>query len=147
MEGWLGGAYPWVKAFHLIAVLFWMAALFMLPRFLAYHAAYPVGGEEDQIWQEREARLTKIIMNPSMMVAWVLGLALVLHWGFGAGGWLHAKLLFAVLMTVFHVMAGVWRKSFIAGENTKSSKFYRVANEVPTLMTIVIVILVIVKPF
>ncbi|MEM8800308.1 MAG: protoporphyrinogen oxidase HemJ [Pseudomonadota bacterium] len=147
MEGWLGGGYEWVKSFHLIAVIFWMAGMFMLPRYFAYHTEVAKGSDEDRIWQEREHRLLRIIVNPSMIVTWVLGLSLALHIGFSSGGWLHLKLLLVIGLTIVHVMFAKWRKAFVRGENTRSSKFYRMVNEIPTLATIPIVILVIVKPF
>lgn len=140
--------YLWFKAFHIIAVIFWMAGLFMLPRYFAYHAEADTGSDEDKKWQEREARLLRIIMNPSMLVTWILGLSLAVQGNWFSGqGWLHAKLFLVLAMTVFHMMCARWRKQFVAGTNTRSSKYFRIANEVPTLMTIVIVILVAVKPF
>ncbi len=147
MEGFLEGAYLWVKASHIIFVIFWMAGLFMMPRFFAYHVQYDVGSEEDAHWIERERRLKKIILNPAMMVAWVLGLLLVVNIGFGAGGWLHAKLLFVVLLTVFHVMITREMKSLSSGSRNRSEKFYRLINEVPAVAIILVVILAVVKPF
>ncbi len=146
MEGYLGSAYLWVKAFHIIFVIFWMAGLFMMPRFLAYHAGYTPGSEEDGRWIEREARLKKIIMNPAMMIAWILGLMLVVHVGM-AGGWLHTKLMLVILLTGFHIFLSRQAKAFAAGERPKPEKFYRLINEVPAVVIIAVVILVVVKPF
>jgi len=147
MEGFLGSAYLWVKALHIIFVIFWMAGLFMLPRFFAYHVDYPVGSDEDQAWIDREARLMRIILTPAMIVSWVAGLALVMNIGLAAGGWLHAKLLLVVVLSGFHGTLSKWRKSLAAGDRSRSSRFYRIANEVPALMIISVVILVIVRPF
>lgn len=147
MEGFLGGAYLWVKAVHIIFVIFWMAGMFMLPRFFAYHMQYEVGGDEDARWIEREARLMKIIINPAMTLAWILGLMLVAHIGLDAGGWLHVKLLLVFLFSGFHGMLSKERKSILAGNRTRSEKFYRLINEVPAVVIIIVVFLAIVKPF
>lgn len=147
MEGFLGGAYLWVKALHIIFVIFWMAGLFMMPRFFAYHSSYQPGSDEDGRWIEREARLKKIIMNPAMMVAWVLGLMLVVHVGMAAGGWLHAKLLLVFALLGFHIFLSRQGKAFAAGQRPKSEKFYRLINEVPAVVIITVVVLAVVKPF
>lgn len=147
LEGFLGDFYPWVKALHVMFVIFWMAALFMMPRYFAYHVESVQGSEEDEIWMAREMRLKKIIMNPAMHVAWVMGILLVLNIGFGAGAWLHAKLTLVVLLTVFHVILTRWQKQLASGDRSRSSKFYRLANEIPALFIISVVVLVIVRPF
>lgn len=147
MEGFLGGAYLWVKALHIIFVIFWMAGMFMLPRFFAYHVESVAGSDEDALWIEREARLMRIIINPAMMVAWIAGLALVANIGLGAGGWLHAKLLLVLILSGFHAVLSRWRKALAAGDRSRSTRFYRIANEVPALFIILVVILVIVRPF
>ncbi|MFC3053670.1 protoporphyrinogen oxidase HemJ [Kordiimonas pumila] len=147
MEGYLGSAYLWVKAFHIIFVIFWMAGMFMLPRYFAYHAECEVGSAEDQLWIEREKRLMNIIINPAMIITWVLGICLVLNIGFGAGGWLHAKLLLVFILSGFHGMMSRWRKDLAAGVRKKNSAFFRKMNEVPAIFIILIVILVIVRPF
>ena len=150
MEGFLGGSYLWVKSFHLIAVIFWMAGMFMMPRFFAYHAeenaAYGVGSSSDLTWRERERRLMRIIINPSMMISWILGVMLATDLGWG-GGWLHAKLAIVLLLSAYHGMLSKWRKQFAAGNNPRGTRFYRIINELPTLAVVAIVILVIVKPF
>ncbi len=147
MEGFLGATYLWVKALHIIFVIFWMAGLFMMPRFFAYHMGYDAGSEEDARWIDRETRLKKIILNPAMMIAWIFGLMLVMHIGFGAGGWLHTKLLLVVALTGFHVFLSVQLKALVRGERPKTEKFYRAVNEVPALVIILVVILAVVKPF
>ncbi len=146
MIGYLGDGYLWVRALHLIAVIFWMAGMFMLPRYFAYHAECAVGSAEDKAWQAREQRLLRIIVNPSMAATWVLGLMLAAHVGFD-GGWLHAKIFLVLLLSAFHGLLGRWRKVFARGENQRDSRFYRMVNEVPSLFVIVIVILAVVKPF
>jgi len=150
VAGFLGDAYLWVKAFHLIAVIFWVAGMFMMPRFFAYHAeenaTHGVGSPVDLTWRERERRLMRIIINPAMIVAWVLGLMLAFNIGW-MGGWLHAKVAIVLLLSAYHGFLSRWRKEFAAGNNPRTTKFYRVVNELPTLAVVVIVILVIVKPF
>jgi len=147
MEGYLGAAYLWVKAFHIIFVIFWMAGMFMLPRFFAYHVQYAVGSDEDAKWIEREHRLMRIIINPAMGLTWIFGLLLVFNIGFAAGGWLHVKLLLVVLLSGVHGMFSKWRKRLAAGERHKSESFYRKINELPAIFIILIVIMVIVRPF
>lgn len=147
MSGWLGGTYLWVQAIHVISVITWMAAILYLPRLFVYHAVATPGGEHAEQLKVMERRLHKAIMNPSMIVAWVLGLALFVHLGAWTSGWMHAKLLLVVLLTVMHAAFSRWRKAFAADNNQHSQRFYRVMNEVPTLLMIGTVILVIVKPF
>jgi putative membrane protein len=147
MEDFLNSAYPWIKSFHIIFVIFWMAGLFMMPRFFAYHMQYDVDSEEDKRWQEREIRLLRIIMNPAMMIAWVLGLTLVVTIGLNNGGWLHTKLLLVFLLTGFHMMLAKTCRRIANGERSHSEKYFRLINEVPALFIIVIVILVVAKPF
>ena len=147
LVGFLGGAYLWVKAFHIIFVIFWMAGMFMLPRYFAYHMQYKIGSDEDAKWIEREARLDKIILTPAMGIAWILGLCLVAHIGLDAGGWLHAKLLIVFLFSGFHGVLTKERKRLAAGERKRSEKFYRLINELPALVIVIVVILAITKPF
>jgi len=147
MEGFLGEAYLWVKAFHIMFVIFWMAGMFMMPRYFAYHSQYEVGSDEDAKWIEREQKLMHIIINPAITLAWILGILLVLNIGFGAGGWLHAKLLIVFLFSGLHGAFSKWRKEFVRGERKRTEKFYRKINEVPAFVIIAVVILVIVRPF
>lgn len=151
MEGFLGSAYLWVKALHVIMVIFWMAGMFMLPRFFAYHAEenqeFGVGSRQDKVWQLREQRLMRIIINPAMIAAWIAGLCLAFHLGWASGGWLLTKLALVLGLSGYHGFLSRWRRDFVAGRNQRSSRFYRLANEIPTLMTIPIVLLVILKPF
>ena len=144
-SGWLGNAYLWVKAVHVIFVIFWMAGLFMLPRFLVYWRQLAPDAAENTLWIERCARLKRIILNPGLVVVWILGLALGFHLGWPF--WLWAKLLIVVGLSGFHGwMLGAARK-FGAGERPYAEKTLRLVNEIPSLTTIAIVILAIVKPF
>ena len=139
-----------VKALHIIAVIAWMAGLFYLPRLFVYHADAKPGSELSETFKVMERRLLKVIMNPAMLVSWVLGLWLAFGFGvidWSGDGWFHAKLLLVVALTVFHMVLGRWRKDFEADRNTRPNRFYRIANEVPTLLLIGIVLLVIVRQF
>lgn len=146
MGAFLAPAYDWIRALHVISVIFWMAGMFMLPRYFAYHCEVETGSDEDRIWQERERRLLRIIINPSMIAAWLFGLMLIAIIGFG-GIWLYAKLAIVIALSGLHGMLARWRKDFVAGRNRKSAKFYRMVNELPSVAVIAVVILVIVKPF
>lgn len=147
MTGFLGGAYLWVQAVHIIAVIAWMAGMLYLPRLYVYHAVATPGGEHAETLKVMERRLLRAIMNPAMLVSWILGLMLVAHLGGWGDGWFHAKLLLVVMMTVIHHAFARWRKDFAVDANRYSQKFYRLMNEVPTVLMISIVILVVVKPF
>lgn len=143
--GWLGDAYLWVKAVHVIFVIFWMAGLFMLPRFLVYWSQLPTDAPDNAVWAERCARLKRIILNPGLVVVWVLGLALGFQLGWPL--WLYAKLLLVLGLSGFHGwMIGAARK-FAAGERPYAERTLRLVNEIPSLVTIAVVLLVIVKPF
>ncbi len=144
--GWLGGAYPWVKALHVIAVIFWMAGMFMLPRYFVYHHPVAPGSDEDAQWIDRERRLLRIIVNPSMELTWLFGLMLAFHLGWNQG-WLLAKVLIVIALSGYHGWLSGLRKSFQRGERRVSERTLRLVNEVPALAVIAIVILVIVRPF
>ena len=152
MTGWLGGAYDWVKAAHLIFVIFWMAGLFALPRYLVYHQEALAAGDaaEATTWIDREGKLRRIILTPAMIVVWVLGLALAVNLGLldGAGGlgWLHAKIALVVPLSGYHGWAVGYARKLAAGRPTLSGKTLRLLNEMPAFATIAIVILVIVRP-
>ncbi len=147
MIGFLGVAYPWVKAAHVIFVIFWMAGLFMLPRFLAYHLETPVESPEYKLWTEREQRLVRIILNPAMIVVWALGLALALSSGAYAQHWFQLKFLCVFALSGYHGWMSAFVKRLAAGERKVTSRTMRMLNEVPGVATAVIVILVIVQPF
>jgi len=153
MSGFLGAAYDWVKAAHLIFVIFWMAGLFMLPRYLVYHQEALAAGNaaEAASWVEREGKIRKIILTPAMIVVWVLGLSLALNLGLADGapglGWLHLKLLLVFLLTGYHGWTVGYAKKLAAGKPTLTGKQLRMLNEVPALAVTLIVVLAIVKPF
>lgn len=146
MIGWLGDAYLWIKALHVTAVIFWIAGLFMMPRFLVYHMASPPGSPEDARWTDREQRIMRIIINPAMFAVWGFGLALALNIGW-AQGWLLTKIALVLALSGYHGWLSKTRKRFAAGERPYVEKTLRILNEVPALATILIVILVIVRPF
>jgi protoporphyrinogen IX oxidase len=140
--------YGIVKAFHVISVIAWMAGLLYLPRLFVYHTGVEAGSETSETFKIMERRLLRAIMNPAMIATWIFGLTLiVLTPGWMEQGWLHAKLLLVVLMTVAHMAMARWRRAFAEDRNTHTHKYFRVMNEVPTLMMVVIVFLVILKPF
>ncbi|WP_238122409.1 MULTISPECIES: protoporphyrinogen oxidase HemJ [unclassified Xanthobacter] len=139
--------YFWIKALHVIAVIAWMAALLYLPRLLVYHCDAPAGSAQSETFKVMERRLLKAIGTPAMIVAWLAGLYLVVEGGWITQGWLHVKLLLVVLLSAVHGLEARWVRQFAADANTHSAKFYRVMNEVPTLLMIGIVICVVVKPF
>lgn len=143
----LGAAYPWVKAAHLIFVIFLMAGLFMLPRFFVYHQEAPVGSPEDGKWIEREAKLIRIILNPSLVLVWILGLLLMLEIGAWHFGWFHAKLLLVLGLSGYHGWIVGYAKKLARGQRPLKDKQLRLLNEVPGIAAALIVILVIVKPF
>ena len=145
MIGWLGAAYPWVKALHVIFVIFWIAGLFMLPRFLVYHLSAAPGSPEDAAWVERERRIMRIIMTPAMIVVWAAGLALAAN--IGMQGWLAAKLCVVLALSGYHGWLSRVATRFAAGERPYTERTLRLLNEVPGVATIIIVILVIVRPF
>ncbi len=141
------GLYPWLKSLHVIAVIAWMAGMLYLPRLFVYHCEAKPGSKQSETFKVMERRLLRAIMNPAMIVTWVVGLWLMWSAGFLSSGWMHAKLLLVVAMSAMHGMLSRWVRDFAADRNLHSQKFYRFINEVPTLLMIVIVILVIVKPF
>lgn len=148
MGGLLGEIYPWVKALHVIAVIAWMAGLFYLPRLFVYHAEKATAGDQmDALFQVMERRLLKAIMNPAMIATWGFGLLLVLTPGIVDWSmvWPWTKALSVCLMTWFHIWLGSRRKDFVAGTNSLTGRRYRLMNEVPTLLLIIIVTSVIVK--
>lgn len=145
--GLLGNAYLWVKAGHLIFVIFWMAGLFMMPRFFVYHQEAPAGSEEERKWVDREDRLLRIILKPSMIVVWVLGLALALDTGAFVQGWFHLKLVMVLGLSAYHGWMVSYARKLRAGERPLAGRTLRILNEVPGMAATVIVILAILKPF
>jgi putative membrane protein len=139
--------YEWLKAFHIIAVIAWMAGMLYLPRLFVYHCEADVGSTQSETFKVMERRLLKAIINPAMIATWVLGLWLAWEGGFLKAPWLHAKLLLVILMSGVHGMLSRYVKDFAADRRRKSQKFFRILNEVPTVLMILIVILVVVRPF
>jgi putative membrane protein len=139
----------YVKAFHVIAIIAWMAGLLYLPRLFVYHAGAAKGSELSETFKVMERRLLRFITTPAMIAAWVLGLWLafsgLIDWR--ADGWFHAKLALVILLSAFHGLLAKWTKDFADDRNTHSARFYRIANEVPTILMVAIVILVVVRPF
>jgi protoporphyrinogen IX oxidase len=139
--------YYWLKSAHLIFVIFWMAGLFMLPRFFVYHQESPEGSEESVRWVDREARLIRIILNPSIVIVWVLGLLLAWHISAFSQGWFHAKLLAVLGLSAYHGWMAAYAKKLARGERMMTGKQLRLFNEVPGITAAVIVVLVVAKPF
>jgi putative membrane protein len=139
--------YAWLKAGHVIFVIFWMAGLFMLPRLFVYHQEAPEGSEEAAVWVEREQRLLKIILLPSIVVVWVFGLLLAQALGAWSQGWFHAKLLLVLILSGYHGWMASYARKLARGERTLTGKQLRLLNEVPGVAAALIVVLVIVRPF
>ena len=139
--------YLWLKAGHVIFVVFWMAGLFMLPRFFVYHQELPEAAAENALWIDREARLLKIILWPSLAVVWVLGLALAVSGGWFTQGWFHAKLAVVLVLSGYHVWMADYARHLAVGRRKLTGRQLRLANEVPGVAAAIIIILVIVKPF
>ena len=139
----------YIKAFHVIAVIAWMAGMLYLPRLFVYHAQSKIGSEQSETFKVMERRLLRVITNPAMVASWVLGLILafsgLIDWS--ADGWFHWKLVLVLLLSAYHGLLARWMKAFAQDRNHHSARFYRIANEVPTLLMVGIVILVIVRPF
>jgi putative membrane protein len=139
--------YLWLKAFHVVAIIAWMAGMLYLPRLFVYHCDAEKGSLQSETFKVMERRLLKAIINPAMIAAWVLGLYLAYEGGWFRSGWLHGKLALVLAMSAVHGLYARWVKDFAADRNTRPARFYRLWNEVPTLLLVGIVILVIVKPF
>jgi putative membrane protein len=139
--------YAWIKAGHVIFVMFWIAGLFMLPRYYVYHQEAPAGSPEERRWIDREKKLRSIIITPAMLLVWVFGLTLAWISGAWAETWLQLKLLLVIGLSAYHGWLIGYGRKLERGERSMSGKALRIANEVPGLATVLIVILVIVKPF
>lgn len=147
MSAFLSGAYLWIKALHVIAVIAWMAALLYLPRLFVYHVDAPPSSPQSETFKVMERRLLKIIMTPAMIAAWIFGLALAFTPGIAVGGWFHAKLALVLGLSGLHGYLIMCQKAFARDRNTRSGRFFRILNEIPTLIMVFAVVLVIVKPF
>jgi putative membrane protein len=145
----LSAIYFWVKAFHIISIIAWMAGLLYLPRLFVYHAGVAADSDTSQTFKVMERRLLRAIMTPAMIATYVFGILLamtpgVVDW---RERWFIAKLCLVAALTAIHVMLANWQRDFAADRNRRSQRFYRIINEVPTLLMIIIVILVVVRPF
>lgn len=139
--------YDWAKALHVIAVIAWMVGMLYLPRLMVYHCDAPVGSPQSETFKVMERRLLKAILTPAMIVTWIFGLYLAWSGHWFSAGWLHAKLALVIALSGIHGFLARLVRDFAHDRNTRSSKFYRILNEVPTVLMIGAVILVIVKPF
>lgn len=147
MSGFLGDAHPWIKALHIIAVIAWMAGMLYLPRLYVYHCEAELGSRQSETFKVMERRLLRAIINPAMIAAWIFGLLLVAHLNLWTAGWMHAKFALLIAMQLMHAALARWRRHFADDANTRPARFYRVANEVPTVLMIGIVLLAVVRPF
>jgi putative membrane protein len=137
----------WIKALHVIAVISWMAGMFYLPRLYVYHADAKPGSELSETFKVMERRLLRVIINPAMLLVWITGPLLAWLEGVYMEPWFHAKVALVVVMSGLHGALSRWRRDFAEDRNTRSARFFRIANEVPPLLMVLIVILVILKPF
>jgi protoporphyrinogen IX oxidase len=137
----------WLKALHIVAVISWMAGLLYLPRLFVYHAEAEPGSKQSETFKVMEWRLLRLIMNPAMIVVWVTGPLLAWQTGMMHDRWLAAKFVLVVLLSAYHHALGAWRKAFAEDRNKHPAKYFRIANEVPTVLMVGIVVLVVVKPF
>jgi putative membrane protein len=146
---WLlsAGAYPWIKALHVVAVISWLAGLLYLPRLFVYHADAVAGSQPSETFKVMERRLLTVIMTPAMAITWVLGLWLAWQGGYLAAPWLHAKLALVIALSALHGYLAAATRAFSEDRNSKPAKHWRLVNEIPTVLMIAIIILVIVKPF
>ncbi len=147
LTGFLGPAYLWVKAAHVTFVIFWMAGLFLLPRFYVYHQETTPGSPEDRAWIERESRVRGIILTPAMLAVWILGLMLAFHLNAFGEAWFSAKLALVVVLTGYQGWLGSYGRKLVNGQRTLSGRAVRMINEVPGIVAALIVVLVIVRPF
>lgn len=141
------GLYDWIKAFHIIAVIAWMAGMLYLPRLFVYHCEAEAGSKQSETFKVMERRLLRAIINPAMVASWALGLWLAWNGGWFAAPWFHAKLALVLALSGTHGFLASAVRAFAEDRNTRPQRFYRIINEVPTLFMIGIVILVVVKPF
>jgi len=142
--------YLYVKAFHVIAIIAWMAGLLYLPRLFVYHSYAEVGSQQSETFKLMEVRLLRYIMNPAMIASWVFGLLLLGYYGFinwSVDIWFHVKFLLVIILTGYHMVLARWRRLFAQDENAHSAKFYRFMNEVPTVIMVAVVILAVARPF
>jgi putative membrane protein len=146
-QGFLGATYLWVKAAHVTFVIFWIAGLFIVPRYYVHHQATTPGSAEDRAWIEREDRARTIILMPAMLIVWVLGLMLAVHLNIFGQAWFSAKLLLVVILTGYQGWVTSYGRKLANGHRELGDKKLRMMNEVPGILTALIVVLVIVRPF
>ena len=144
--------YEWIKAFHIITVIAWMAGMLYLPRLFVYHCAAETGSVQSETFKVMERRLLRAIINPAMVATWIFGLWLAWlgpdsRYGWFDSGWLWAKIILVLGLSAVHGLLARWRKDFAQDRNRNSQKFYRIINEVPTILMILIVLVVVLKPF
>ena len=146
---WLSDWYPWILSGHIISIIAWMAGMFYMPRLFAYHAEAEVGSDKSETFKLMERRLLRAIINPAMIAAWIFGILLVLTPGIvdWAMGWPWVKATIVLAMSGLHGLLSRWRRQFASDRNIHTTRFYKLINEVPTVMMIVIVIMVVAKPF
>lgn len=145
--GWLGPWYMPLKAAHVVVTFFWVAGLFMLPRYLVHQASVPVGSPEDLNWRERTAKIRRIILTPGLVATWILGLSVATSYGLAGSGWIHAKIALVFLLSGYHGWMVATAKKMARGERPIPERRLRFLNEVPALFTILIVTLAVLKPF
>jgi putative membrane protein len=145
--GMMADFYPWFKAAHIIAVMSWMAGMLYLPRLFVYHCETTPGTPEYERFVLMERKLLRIIINPAMVATWVFGLLVAQSINAWSQPWFMAKMVLVIAMSAFHGLFSAWRRAFETGKNVKSQRFFRIVNEVPAVLMILIVILVVVKPF
>jgi len=143
----MGDLYLWLKSLHIFMVIAWMAGMLYLPRLFVYHADAAVGSRESETFKVMERRLLRGIMNPAMIVVWIVGLWMAVSGGWMVAGWMHAKLALVLIMSAVHGLYSKWRKDFEADRNVRPARFYRLWNEVPAVILIAIIVLVVIKPF
>jgi putative membrane protein len=139
--------YLWLKAFHIIAVISWMAGMLYLPRLFVYHCEAEPGSKQSETFKTMEARLLNFIMTPAMAVTWILGITMLIQGHWLGAGWFHAKFVLVIALSAMHGMFSRYVADFARDKNRHTQKFFRIVNEIPTLLMIAIVILVVVKPF
>lgn len=139
--------YEWIKIAHIVSIISWMVGLLYLPRLMVYHSVAEINSDASETFKVMERRLLKGIMNPAMISSWVFGLILVYLSDFWLDIWFLLKLIFVILLSAFHMAVAVWVKKFSVDQNLHTQKFFRFANEVPTILMILVVIMVVLKPF
>lgn len=146
-QGFLGASYLWVKAAHVTFAIFWIAGLFIVPRYYIHHQQATPGSAEDRAWIDREDKARTIILNPAMIITWVLGLMLAVNVGAFSQGWFHAKLLLVIVLSGYQGWIMSYGRKLAAGHREVSDKTLRIMNELPGILTAFIVVLVIARPF